>query len=106
MQANEEAWKGLVEFWDNDGYGSDPWGSRELSFKEDNATAQGGNSRTYLAQKMPQKSPQNGPETCYKDTYYELPKSDQKLSQHIPQKLPIQCYLAGIRPVEPKPNQT
>ena len=45
IQANDNAWKGLVEFFDNDGYGTDPWGSccNDL-WSEDNATAQGGDS--------------------------------------------------------------
>ena len=40
IQANDGAWRGLGEFFINDGYGVDPWGSDDTNFKEENATAQ------------------------------------------------------------------
>ena len=41
-QANDNAWKGMMEFFENDGYGNDSWGGccNDL-WNEDNATAQG-----------------------------------------------------------------
>ena len=40
IQANDGAWRGLAEFWNNDGYGTDPWGGVDTNFREENATAQ------------------------------------------------------------------
>ena len=40
IQANDGAWRGLAEFFVNDGYGVDPWGGRDTNFKEENATTQ------------------------------------------------------------------
>ena len=40
-QANDNAWKGMMEFWQNDGYGADPWGGCcDDIWREDNATTQ------------------------------------------------------------------
>ena len=33
IQANDAAWRGLADFFNNDGYGSDPWGGRDTDYR-------------------------------------------------------------------------
>ena len=40
IQANDEAWRGLAEFFNSDGYGTDPRVGDDTNFKEDNTTVQ------------------------------------------------------------------
>ncbi len=36
----DKAWQGTIDYFTNDGYGTDPWGSRDTAYREENATAQ------------------------------------------------------------------
>ena len=37
---SETCWQGAIDYFENDGFGVDPWGGRDTVFAEDNATAQ------------------------------------------------------------------